>query len=93
MHAFDATTAIEEVARALDDLVAARKVRYAGASNFQGVGGVVWSPLGWSLDQAQRDRLDQASATPLAYPYRHQRFLPDLLASPWTSPVAHRVPA
>jgi aryl-alcohol dehydrogenase-like predicted oxidoreductase len=90
MHAFDATTAVEEVVRALDDLVSAGKVRYVGASNFsgwqlmkalavadrqgrsryvahqvqyslavrdyehelmplgidQGVGGVVWSPLG-----------------------------------------------
>lgn len=91
MHGFDAVTPIEETVRALDDLVAAGKVRYLGASNFsgwqlmkslavadrhgrsryvahqayyslvgreyewelmplglaEGVGAVVWSPLGW----------------------------------------------
>ena len=91
MHAFDALTPVEETLRALDDLVAAGKVRYIGASNFsgwhlmkslsvserygwsqyvahqvyyslvgreyewelmplgldQGVGALIWSPLGW----------------------------------------------
>jgi aryl-alcohol dehydrogenase-like predicted oxidoreductase len=91
LHAFDAATPIEEVLSALDDLVRAGKVRYAGVSNFagwqlmkslaiadrygwpryvahqvyyslvgrdyewelmplgldQGVGALVWSPLGW----------------------------------------------
>ncbi|NQE65600.1 putative oxidoreductase YqkF [Nocardia gamkensis] len=91
LHAFDAGTPVEEVVAALDDLVRAGKIRYAGASNFagwqlmkslaaadrngltryvahqvyyslvgrdyewelmplgrdQGVGAVVWSPLGW----------------------------------------------
>lgn len=91
MHGFDAVTPIEETVRALDDLVAAGKVRYLGVSNFsgwhlmkslavadrygwtryvahqayyslvgrdyewelmplglaEGVGAVVWSPLGW----------------------------------------------
>jgi aryl-alcohol dehydrogenase-like predicted oxidoreductase len=90
LHEFDATTAVEEVLRTLNDLVSAGKVRYVGASNFsawalmksiaiadrygweryaahqvqyslavrdyehelaplaadQGVGGVIWSPLG-----------------------------------------------
>jgi aryl-alcohol dehydrogenase-like predicted oxidoreductase len=91
MHGFDAVTPIDETMRALDDLVAAGKVRYIGCSNFsgwqvmkslavadrygwsryvahqayyslvgreyewelmplglaEGVGAVVWSPLGW----------------------------------------------
>jgi aryl-alcohol dehydrogenase-like predicted oxidoreductase len=36
MHGFDATTPLEETLRALDDLVAAGKVRYVGCSNFSG---------------------------------------------------------
>jgi aryl-alcohol dehydrogenase-like predicted oxidoreductase len=36
MHAFDALTPIEEVLRALDDLVAQGKVRYVACSNFSG---------------------------------------------------------
>lgn len=36
MHAFDAATPVEETVRALDDLVAAGKVRYVGCSNFSG---------------------------------------------------------
>ena len=36
MHSFDALTPVEETLRALDDLVAAGKVRYIGASNFSG---------------------------------------------------------
>jgi aryl-alcohol dehydrogenase-like predicted oxidoreductase len=91
LHAFDASTPVEEVLSALDDLVSSGKVRYVGASNFagwelmkslataerdgrpryvahqvyyslvgrdyewelmplgadQGVGAMVWSPLGW----------------------------------------------
>lgn len=91
LHAFDASTPIEEVLSALDRLVAAGKVRYVGVSNFagwqimkslaaaekhgwpryvanqvyysligrdyewdlmplgldQGIGAMVWSPLGW----------------------------------------------
>lgn len=91
MHGFDASTAVEETVRALDDLVRAGKVLYLGCSNFsgwhlmkslaiadrygfsryvshqayyslvgreyewelmplaidQGVGTMVWSPLGW----------------------------------------------
>ncbi|WP_063062542.1 aldo/keto reductase [Nocardia sienata] len=91
LHAFDAYTPVEEVLRALDELVHAGKIRYLGASNFagwqlmkslaatdrhgltryiahqvyyslagrdyewelmplglaEGVGAVVWSPLGW----------------------------------------------
>jgi aryl-alcohol dehydrogenase-like predicted oxidoreductase len=91
MHAFDAMAPVEETLRALDDLVAAGKVHYIGASNFsgwhlmkslaasdrygwsryvahqvyyslvgreyewelmplgsdQGVGALIWSPLGW----------------------------------------------
>jgi aryl-alcohol dehydrogenase-like predicted oxidoreductase len=34
IHSWDATTPIEEMLRALDDLVRAGKVRYVGASNF-----------------------------------------------------------
>jgi aryl-alcohol dehydrogenase-like predicted oxidoreductase len=91
LHAFDATTPVEETLRALDDLVREGKVRYIACSNFsgwhlmkslsvserygwsryvghqvyyslvgrdyewelmplaldQGVGALVWSPLGW----------------------------------------------
>jgi len=91
MHAFDGMAPVEETLRVLDDLVAAGKVRYIGASNFsgwhlmkslaasdrygwsryvahqvyysligreyewelmplasdQGVGALIWSPLGW----------------------------------------------
>src|ERR1700712_1267864 len=91
LHAFDASTPIEEVLSTLNDLVSSGKVRYVGASNFagwelmkslaaaagekrpryaahqvyyslvgrdyewelmplgadQGVGALVWSPLGW----------------------------------------------
>ncbi len=91
MHGFDSFTPIDETLRALDDLVAAGKIRYIGCSNFsawhlmkslavsdrngwaryvahqayyslvsreyewelmplaidQGVGCLVWSPLGW----------------------------------------------
>jgi len=91
LHAFDASTSIEEVLSTLDDLVRAGKLRYVGVSNFsgwqvmkslaiadrrgwpryvahqvyysllgrdyewelmplardQGLGALVWSPLGW----------------------------------------------
>ena len=91
MHGFDALTPVDEVLRALDDLVTSGKVRYIGCSNFsgwhvmkslaasdrhgwnryvayqgyysligrdyewelmplaedQGIGTMVWSPLGW----------------------------------------------
>jgi len=91
LHGFDAVAPVEEVLRALDDLVRSGKIRYLGCSNFsgwhlmkslaaserlgleryvanqayyslvgreyewelmplgldQGVGAVVWSPLGW----------------------------------------------
>lgn len=36
MHAFDATTPVEETLRALEDLVTSGKVRYIGCSNFSG---------------------------------------------------------
>jgi aryl-alcohol dehydrogenase-like predicted oxidoreductase len=36
LHAFDAGTPVEEVLKALDDLVGAGKLRYVGASNFSG---------------------------------------------------------
>src|SRR6187401_3285777 len=36
LHGFDALTPVEEVLRALDDLVRAGKIRYIGASNFSG---------------------------------------------------------
>jgi len=91
LHAFDASTPLEEVLSTLDDLIRSGKLRYVGASNFagwqlmkslaladrrgyqrhvahqvyysllgrdyewelmplgldQGVGALVWSPLGW----------------------------------------------
>ena len=36
LHAFDALSSFEEVARALDDLVRAGKIRHVGCSNFSG---------------------------------------------------------
>jgi aryl-alcohol dehydrogenase-like predicted oxidoreductase len=36
MHGFDALTPVEETLRALDDLIAAGKIGYIGASNFSG---------------------------------------------------------
>jgi aryl-alcohol dehydrogenase-like predicted oxidoreductase len=36
LHGFDAQTPVEEVLRALDDLVRAGKIRYIGCSNFSG---------------------------------------------------------
>jgi len=36
LHAFDATTRIEETLRTLDDLVRSGKIRYVGCSNFSG---------------------------------------------------------
>ncbi len=36
LHAFDAGTPVDEVLKALDDLVGAGKLRYVGASNFAG---------------------------------------------------------
>jgi aryl-alcohol dehydrogenase-like predicted oxidoreductase len=36
LHAFDASTPVEETLRTLDDLVSAGKLRYIGASNFSG---------------------------------------------------------
>jgi aryl-alcohol dehydrogenase-like predicted oxidoreductase len=36
LHGFDALTPVDEVVRALDDLVRAGKVRYVGCSNFSG---------------------------------------------------------
>lgn len=36
LHAFDAGTPVDEVLKALDDLVSAGKLRYVGASNFSG---------------------------------------------------------
>jgi aryl-alcohol dehydrogenase-like predicted oxidoreductase len=91
LHAFDASTPVEELIQTLDHLIAAGKVRYAGVSNYpgwqlmkaqaaaerlgaprlvahqvyysligrayehdlmplaadQGIGALVWSPLGW----------------------------------------------
>jgi aryl-alcohol dehydrogenase-like predicted oxidoreductase len=38
--------------------------------------------VGWSLTPGQIARLDAASAIPLAYPYFHQRFFPDLNPPP-----------
>lgn len=35
LHRFDATSPVDEILRALDDLVSAGKIRYIGASNYQ----------------------------------------------------------
>lgn len=42
LHRFDPTTPVDEIMRALDDLVAAGKVRYVGASNY----------MAWQLAEA-----------------------------------------
>jgi len=106
MHGFDALTPVEETLRALDDLIAAGKIGYIGASNFsgwhlmkslaasekhglaryvayqgyyslvgrdyewelmplgldQGVGLMVWSPLGWGrlTGKIRRGQPDQS---------------------------------
>ena len=36
LHAFDASTPVEETLSTLDDLVKAGKIRYIGGSNFSG---------------------------------------------------------
>lgn len=110
LHGFDAVTPIDETVRALDDLVAAGKVRYLGVSNFsgwqlmkslavadrygwsryvahqayyslvgreyewelmplglaEGVGAVVWSPLGWGrlTGKIRRNQLPDVSRLP-----------------------------
>lgn len=110
LHGFDAVTPIDETVRALDDLVAAGKVRYLGVSNFsgwqlmkslavadrygwsryvahqayyslvgreyewelmplglaEGVGAVVWSPLGWGrlTGKIRRDQRPEVSRLP-----------------------------
>jgi aryl-alcohol dehydrogenase-like predicted oxidoreductase len=110
LHGFDAVTPIDETVRALDDLVAAGKVRYLGVSNFsgwqlmkslavadrygwsryvahqayyslvgreyewelmplglaEGVGAVVWSPLGWGrlTGKIRRDQRPAVSRLP-----------------------------
>ncbi|MET8472644.1 aldo/keto reductase [Streptomyces sp. NPDC006422] len=102
LHAYDASTPVEEVLATLDDLVRAGKIRYTGVSNYagwqlmkglaeaekhgrprfaahqvyyslvgrdyewelmplaqaEGVGAVVWSPLGWGrlTGKIRRDR-------------------------------------
>jgi aryl-alcohol dehydrogenase-like predicted oxidoreductase len=40
--------------------------------------------LGWALDGDQVARLDQASATPLPYPYDHQQYYPHFQPAHWT---------
>jgi aryl-alcohol dehydrogenase-like predicted oxidoreductase len=106
MHGFDALTPVEEVLRALDDLITAGKIGYIGASNFsgwhlmkalaaserdglaryvayqgyysligrdyewelmplgidQGVGLMVWSPLGWGRLTGKIRRGQQADS-------------------------------
>jgi diketogulonate reductase-like aldo/keto reductase len=38
--------------------------------------------IGWTLSPAHIARLDAASATPVPYPYWHQRVIPDLNPKP-----------
>ena len=56
LHAFDASTPVEEVLQTLDTLVRAGKVRYVGCSNFSG-----WH-LMKSLAISDRDRLPRYAA-------------------------------
>ena len=107
LHGFDAVTPVEEVMRALDDLVTAGKIRYVGCSNFsgwhlmkslaisdrygwarhvahqayysllgrdyewdlmplaldQGIGAVVWSPLGWGRLSGKHRRSQPLNGT------------------------------
>jgi aryl-alcohol dehydrogenase-like predicted oxidoreductase len=75
--------AIDEVAREVDKSVAQIALNWVlsrptvanviiGARNEQQLKDNLGA-LGWSLTPAQLERLDQASATPLAYPYWHQQ--------------------
>jgi aryl-alcohol dehydrogenase-like predicted oxidoreductase len=61
IHQFDATTAVEETVRTLDDLVTAGKVRYVGASNFPG-----WA-LATSIATADRYGLSRYVAHQVNY--------------------------
>jgi aryl-alcohol dehydrogenase-like predicted oxidoreductase len=64
IHSFDETTPLEETMRALDDLVRAGKVRYAGASNF----------LAWQLGRAN-DLAERHGWSPLVSVQPHYHML------------------
>jgi aryl-alcohol dehydrogenase-like predicted oxidoreductase len=61
LHAFDATTPLEEQLRALDDLVRQGKVRYAGVCNYQA----------WQVDRALwiQQRINAAPLITVQNPY------------------------
>jgi aryl-alcohol dehydrogenase-like predicted oxidoreductase len=64
LHAWDATTPVEEVLRAMDDLVRAGKVLYVPMAAELGLGVVPWSPLGSGVLTGKYTRADlDAGAT------------------------------
>jgi aryl-alcohol dehydrogenase-like predicted oxidoreductase len=73
VHAFDPETPLEETLRALDDVVRAGKVRYAGCSNF----------LAWELSEAlavsERERAVRFDCTQPRYNLLHRDIEQDLL--------------
>ena len=73
VHAFDAETPLEETLRALDDVVRAGKVRYAGCSNF-----LAWE-LGEALAVSERRDLVRFDCVQPRYNVLHRDIETDLL--------------
>ena len=73
VHAFDPETPLDETLRALDDLVRAGKVRYAGCSNFR-----AWE-LGEALAVSERLGLARFDCTQPRYILLHREIETELL--------------
>jgi aryl-alcohol dehydrogenase (NADP+) len=73
VHAFDAETPLDETLRALDDLVRAGKVRYAGCSNFR-----AWE-LSRALARSERRNLVRFDSTQPRYNLLHREIETELL--------------
>jgi 1-deoxyxylulose-5-phosphate synthase len=73
VHAMDADTPLDETLRALDDLIRAGKVRYAGCSNFQ-----AWE-MALALREAERLGLPALTSTQPRYNLLHREIEADLL--------------
>ncbi len=73
VHAFDPKTPLDETLRALDDVVRAGKVRYAGCSNF-----LAWE-LGEALATSERERVTRFDCTQPRYNLLHRDIEQDLL--------------
>ncbi len=73
VHAFDPETPLDETLRALDDLIRAGKVRYAGCSNFR-----AWE-LGRALATSDRRNLARFDCTQPRYNVLHREVEVELL--------------